>query len=382
MAHLKTTPNLDSHVLDMIISTASELGVEFQLTPSLPVAPQRVSTVEVVKSDELTEKSEKKYLEMLGQNEKFFLILYCLNDQGQFDRATSFTESFFPGNAGQVFILFEDRPYGLQKLNLCSFIQSIKGHEQGNSSASIEKLLQRSLKELKRVKDLHQKIVPLRQDSIKGLSLASKFGAGQERGGEFFDLVKGDKECILMMTSSSSYVASSIILSHFEILRNSENLSCELVDQFLGDLYSELRSKSLEIDSENFGILILRVDLGRMKMQGHIFGKFQIVSSTRENIDGNELDFNPDFFEKSFVDRTLNRGEKVLVFSPGMIANLKEKKSDAEISGIFDSLIEKDSKEALHEVFFQVDRLKSGSFFKYDCTALSLEVDQNVIVQI
>lgn len=286
---------------------------------------------------------------------------------------------------GRIFFTCQSDDELIRGANLKVFLTHVlkKIESQYNEiSSSVAHLLQRSLSELQRVKELHEKIVPMRFEKIKGLSLYSKFGAGQEKGGEFFDIVKSDMECLILITSSQSYVGSSIVLAHFEQFQQKEKITLEDIEIFLNELFLDLRDRGVFKNGESLSLFIAKVDLGKMSLEGHQFGDFRIFSSLSETHSGNELDLNPNFFEKSHFTMKLERNGKFVILSPGTVQNLRESYSLDEIKSLANDLVKKPAKAAINEVFYQMDRLKSGSFLNYDSTVLFLEVDPNVIIEV
>ena len=60
-------------------------------------------------------------------------------------------------------------------------------------------------KDLKSIKNLHKKLIPLRKEKIKGILISSKFLAGMASGGEFFDIKKEEGQLVVYLTSANSY---------------------------------------------------------------------------------------------------------------------------------------------------------------------------------
>ena len=69
------------------------------------------------------------------------------------------------------------------------------------------------------IKSLHDRLVKVRVDPLKGANLSSKFMAGEKSGGEFFEIIQNDQEIIFLQVGSDSYLVSSIILSEIQHLK-------------------------------------------------------------------------------------------------------------------------------------------------------------------
>ena len=52
-------------------------------------------------------------------------------------------------------------------------------------------IMEKAMAQLQRVKNLHGRIIPLRQEKLKRVKILSKYYVGKSPGGEFFDIIKG-----------------------------------------------------------------------------------------------------------------------------------------------------------------------------------------------
>lgn len=253
-----------------------------------------------------------------------------------------------------------------------------------NFGEDLNEMVNLSLGELQRVKKIHEIVVPLRSEKVKGLCVSSKFAAGESSGGEFFDLVKGDSEILVLLTSSKSYVASSIILSHFELLREKKESNKAIMSSFLEDLINELRDLDLLDRSkpDQVQASILRVDLKTMTIEGFSFGKCQISSTSRSISIENNHPMNENFFDKAFFQFKMERGESLAIFSPGVQENFRENGSSEKISEIVSEKLDEGAREFLDEIFFHLKRNLDGDFLKHDASVIYLEVDPHVIIQV
>ncbi len=79
--------------------------------------------------------------------------------------------------------------------------------------------------ELIRVKRAHEQNRPKRFQDLKGLKALSKYAAGDSVGGEFFDIFTAGGKIFLLMTETSSYLASSSILQIFSDFKEKKSLT-------------------------------------------------------------------------------------------------------------------------------------------------------------
>jgi hypothetical protein len=248
---------------------------------------------------------------------------------------------------------------------------------------TLNRLVASTLNELQRVKKLHERLVPLRQDHVKGLSVHSKFAAGETSGGEFFDMVKDEQSVLFIASSSRSYVASSIILSHFEVLRGKKQIGVSQMEEFLEALTCELRDLEL-IDRDRFDLVqlvVANVDLKTMRIDGYHFGNFQLHSLAGGD-EGNQYPLNENFFDKARFTRTFQRAEKLVLLSPGVILNANGKLGGMDVAQYVRSQMPNGAKIFLTELFFQLKRDLTREFLQYDASAIFIEVDPHVIVQV
>lgn len=249
---------------------------------------------------------------------------------------------------------------------------------------NLNRMIQFSLEELQRVKKLHEKVVPMKNDNFKGVQILSKFAAGEGAGGEFFDIVKGEQEVLLLLTNTSSYVASSIILSHFEKLRAYQTFGKERIKGFVNELSAEL--KDLELldtkNSDSLQILIAKIDLNKMKIEGFQFGKTELVSSKGHYLSSNEIPLGKEFLDRAEFGFDLERGERLVISSPGVRKNCGGFMDNKKYEDFVKERLPLGPRELLNEVYFQLKKSRESDFLQYDASVIYLEVDKNVIIEV
>lgn len=330
--------------------------------------------------------SQDNFFEIQEEDLKSNLaIIFYVEDVNFFESFKRDLINHIHSSSNKIHFFFDDNT-GFNQLNLMSFIKAhIREARHGvdvEELTALHKLIEVSQKQLKKIKQIHEKIVPMRSDKIKGLSLLSKFGAGVSPGGEFFDIVKGSSECLILMSSSTSYVTSSVVLSHFEPFQSKNSFALQEIEDYLTEIYHDFSQKGLSLENSDCQILMLRVDLAKLILEGHIFGHFDLRSSHHEIFKGNDLDFNPVFFEKSYIKHRLGRNERCGFFSPGVLLNLQKSFQGPNKDNFLKKIMTYTGREMINEAFFQMNSVVEGAFLDYDATILSIEVDNNVIVQV
>lgn len=235
--------------------------------------------------------------------------------------------------------------------------------------------------QLIRVKHAYEKVAPKRLEEFQGFKIFSKYAAGESMGGEFFDLFAKDDKLFIMMSNSSSYLGSSAILQLFSEFKAKDSISEEEEINFInavkGQIESLSDSKKKKVSAQ---LLTCVLDIKRMKARGHLLGNFRIVSSDLEHSFESENSIEMDLEVASF-ERTIARGERLMFCSPGFVMNWQSMTPKFLIEEI---MTDKKIKvlDILDEVFYQLKRDASGNFLKSDASAIILEVEQNVMLQV
>ena len=245
-------------------------------------------------------------------------------------------------------------------------------------------MIQFSLNELQRVKRLHEQVVPMKNDNFKGVQILSKFAAGEGAGGEFFDIVKGEQEVLLLLTNTSSYVASSIILSHFEKLRAYNQFGKERLSQFIAGLSAELKDLDLMnvANPSELQILVVKIDLNKMRFEGYQFGQTELISSKAHVLATNDLPLEKRFLDRAAFGFDLERGERLVISSPGVRRNCGGFIDSQKYEDFLKERLPLGARELLNEVYFQLKKNRESDFLKFDASVIYIEVDKNVIVEV
>jgi hypothetical protein len=244
------------------------------------------------------------------------------------------------------------------------FSSAIDDEELEEVGDNIERIVTTALNELERLKQIHENLVPIREEKFKGLAVTSKFGAGESAGGEFFDVLSNDQEALMLVARSRSYLVSSMIMGQFDELRSLSNFDSESINNYIVKLQSEITNSKIKEEKRKLDVLFVRINLKTMKGKVWKSGDSVLVNNGKV-IDSDEF--------------SMNRGEKLMVMSSGLLEN------DPGKSEILSTAIEKMAKsprDLLNEVFYTLKNDKKGMFFSNDATMLVFEVDKNAILQI
>ena len=269
----------------------------------------------------------------------------------------------------------------------CSIGYFMKGEieiELDRISSDLSEIVSTNLTDFQTIKKLHEKFVPLRTESAKGITFSSKYAAGERAGGEFFDIIKSDSDVLVILSSTSSYVGSSLVLGHFEKLRNSQKIEKLSVDKFIVELSNEADSLGIGRghSSPQIQILLLSFNLKTLQVWGYMFGDCRVIGTRETTFFGNNYPLSPTFMEKAQLSFTVSRGENICLLSPGFLRNAKFLKDSYDDTKKLKEALGQEPYKFLNELFFQIKKDISGDFLDFDASAMHIKVDENVLVQV
>lgn len=230
----------------------------------------------------------------------------------------------------------------------------------------LDKIYEFTKSELVKIKDLHDRFVKVRVDKLKGITLTSKFMAGEKSGGEFFEVLQNDQEIIFIQAGSDSYILSSMLLGEIETLKE-KAITGSLqthAEQFLKMMNHHA--------SENKGDLTYCVMTINLK---NLHASFNIRGQGHLFYDNEWISFNQPMQLK------LKPKERLCVVSDGAFKNwtLLSKK---QIESFFKSNSAMPTRDLVNEFFFEVSRNKSGSFLVHDALMAVVDVEETKLYQI
>lgn len=231
-------------------------------------------------------------------------------------------------------------------------------------ASDMDKLYEYTKSELTRVKDLHDRLVKVRTDNFKGVTITSKFMAGEKSGGEFFDILQSDNQILFLMAGTNNYIVSSMILAEMEVLKMSTptttlSSQCEhfeaMIAKHAADNKAELTYCLATINLKNLTATL------NCKGNGNYF------------FHGKCLPF------ESTIELKLKPGEKFALLSHGAVKNLAELNAKLSPEKFFANNQDKNTKDLINEFFFEVSRNKAGNFLNTDALMAVVELDQKTL---
>jgi hypothetical protein len=247
------------------------------------------------------------------------------------------------------------------------------------TNEKVGRLYERTSAKLERIKKIHEKVVPVRVEKTKNVSVLSKYAAGTSRGGDFFDISSNENNITLLMSTTKSYITSTVVTSHFEKIQNSLP-SRPIYEDSLENLINECRDLELisREEPDLLELFLINIDLRKLSYFGFQFGRFQCFSTNAQNdYHINEAPLNENFVEECFIEGKLLPGEKLAILSPGIYKNLDRSLDQ------FKEIEKTSSKDLLNNIFFNLKKENDfNDFLKFDSTVAIIEVSSNVLVQV
>lgn len=251
-----------------------------------------------------------------------------------------------------------------------------------NLSSKMNDLLIKSLTDLQKIKKVHRQLAPLRVDKKKGMSVAFKYAAGEASGGEFFDIIDLKNSFLLVVSHSRSYIATSILISHLEKLKNYEQLGDVEMVSFIDQLSKEILSLGGAEDLKKTSLFLLLVHHHQLKVSGYHLGKFQMLTSEGDFVGENQYYLDSSFCEQSRIEFDLKRGEVGFLISPGLRENIDDKIEGEPLISYLKKNINNKTEDIVDEIFIHCRKDRDDDFLKTDATLIRIEVDGNVMQEI
>lgn len=318
-------------------------------------------------------------------------VVQNAKDQGFFDKFRSFgvyTDGLIDGDISKLeerqnFVSFiSSRESLFFKNSLRSFFELSSIH---TIEDKIDNALEIASKELTRIKKFHERMVPMRKDSFRGIDIVSKFCAGETSGGEFFDFFESERKIVILMTQCNSYLLSSSVLMQMEVLKGRGQYDLIELENLVKSLISELSVLQESSRKQlSLSLCFAIIDRVSLDVEGHVFGEFDSIGEKGDSLFySNKYPVSQTFFEKSYFKSKMQRGGKYFFVSPGIHLNTGDRiEGETVMTFLRETLKENNPNNVINELFYQMKKHKTSAFLEFDATVISLEVKDNVIVQV
>jgi len=231
-------------------------------------------------------------------------------------------------------------------------------------SRELDQVLRSAEIEMNRAKKIHEVLIPRRNDEIKGVYFSNKYAAGDGGGGEFYDLFQGNGKVFQILVSSQSYLISSSLLGLLTRHKQKDFLPFEFLKEAEDEIAVINGAKKKKSEAE---VVVLELDLNKLMVKLYGETKSEFYSQKKGPVDLK-------------TGHQLEKGENLIVFSPGFLFNWKETQK-TDIPSFLKSHPMK-TNEMLNELFILLKMDQESQFLKRDATVAMMEVKRHGIHQV
>jgi len=243
-------------------------------------------------------------------------------------------------------------------------------------SQEMDDLIKSTQQDMLRAKKIHEDVVPRRMEEIKGVGLYTKYAVGEGAGSEYFDVIRAPHHTHLVFLHTNSYLASSCLMG----LLNKQKDNAVDPAVFMQEAAMEVRALNAHKKKPvRVQLLWLQQDNGSLVTRGWCFGPYEVHILGRATPAMPALEnFQLDQVEAARFELRLERGDRVVVMSPGFISNWDAGQA-APRPAFLGTQSHLPAPELLMELFFQLRQGSSGDFLAKDATAVMMEVNRHAI---
>ncbi len=233
-------------------------------------------------------------------------------------------------------------------------------------SNDINKIYEFTKSELGRIKELHERLVKVRVDQLKGVSISSKFMAGEKTGGEFFEIIHNEQEILFIQAGSNSYLLSSLILGEIESLKEySKNPDLKMLTEKFEKVINHFANENKAELSYCLMNLNLKTLQATFTLRGtsYLFYQGEMLSLDQP------------------LNLKLKPKDRLSIISEGAIKNweLLSKLSNKKFF-IDNQALE--TKDLINEFFFEISRNKIGPFLVHDALLAVINIEEAFLYQL
>ena len=248
-----------------------------------------------------------------------------------------------------------------------------------NIAIELDTLTSQTELELSRIKLIHERLVPLRKGSFKGVNITSKYGAGEDNSSEFFDYIEKDNLLINYHFRAPSYAITSIILGLTSNLLTQKKLNEDNLKKYVKEVSSVIKEMKHD-EHSTLELTLIIINLATKEVTGLNFGGNQLLNISGESlIEKNKYPVDQEFINKASFHFSLDRGNSYLFISSGLERCWKNNQSIQKF--VKTRLAELESYDILNELFYEI-KIKDQDFLINDAMASIFQVDKNAFFQV
>lgn len=233
-------------------------------------------------------------------------------------------------------------------------------------SLEIEQMMEGAQEDMMRARALHEKFLPKRTETVKGLNFYSKFMTGSGRGVEFFDLISNPQKCFQIHLSTDSYLTSGTLLALLERHKSNKQFDPQA---FLKEAWSDIatiqegKTKEISVD-----LAVIEIDLNELVMTTYGKSCFMVLR------DGKEVEVTEGL--------KLSKDEKLIILSAGYVKNLNQLSPPFNLEKVYNQYSSLNPHELLNELIFKAKSEQKVDQEMSDMVAVMVEVNRHGIHQV
>ncbi|MCB9094404.1 MAG: hypothetical protein H6621_04975 [Halobacteriovoraceae bacterium] len=230
-------------------------------------------------------------------------------------------------------------------------------------------------------KENYKKVRKRLKKEFKPLTFSKIYKIGLSSGSEINEFISTDHQVLWVSFSTKSYGVSSELIKFIEEYLGKDTLDYQDFIETLFNLHENLKTemaKNYEIEAS-----IIHINLKTLEVKGNIWGDYYFLSTNKKNIlFPKNIPFEREFIEKSYFNVKIERDEKILLLSPGLVKNYKQLKSEDQLVKFVQAHLENAKEDILDEILIEIKSSLDDDFFDYDSYITYLEVSPNAILDI
>ncbi len=226
-------------------------------------------------------------------------------------------------------------------------------------------------------RDRYKQVRKKLEKSIGNLKFSSIYKVGLNSGSEINEIFEKNGKTYWTSFSTSTYSASADFIRELEqFLGNDENF-----DQFTERVIDIVEKN--HFDSSNLKTFLLEIDQGRLRAKGFLWGDYYLLSNEKKNIHFPKMiPLEKEFIDQARVSLQLEREEKLLLISPGVLKNFDHVRDQDSLVKFCLSHIEKGQEDLLDELMIELKMKYNDDFFENDSFLTYMEVSPNAILAV
>lgn len=225
-----------------------------------------------------------------------------------------------------------------------------------------------------RTKKIYTQLRELKAQNYLNLTLNHYHKVGLSVGAEYLRSVGIPAGVDIVGISTESYHLASLWMTFWE---TSKSLEEKTGVQVLDELFD------FGIRGELFGQCLLNYNASQLKISGYLFGHYYFLSSKKENIlFPHDYPCDSAFYEKAFFDLEVERGERVLLLSPGIFKNMSRAREERLVQFCLDGLCSDNWKELPDKVIMQLSSNEEYDILDHDISLTLMEVSHHALIDV